>query len=442
MLNRFYIKIISAGLLIVFISAGCGSKKQVSQVETEALKPSWVNKKPIDQAYYYGVGKADKKYHASDYQQTAKKFALEDLSSEIEVKLDAQSVLYQKETSRDYFETYQAITQIEVSQNISGFEPVDSWNNDNEYWVLYRLSKSKYKQIEADKRNQAIAQAIHYLDESENALDYKSRFEKLLLAIKSIKPYLNEPLETTYNNSNIYLGNYITNKMEEMLDGLSISSSKEVIELNFQNCYLSMANWSLQFNNLPVNRFPVRVKFKTYSAQQKLTDVNGLISYPIGTHFFESTIPNVEIWVAIDDLIEDQLLQSIFNDKYADNTIIVSLKKPVFYIDSEKGKGVIQQEILKAGGKVSNQSNLADIILKFEYNVTDLGRSNDFYTSKCETIVSVNGTMKEVNFQKNWPPAKGVHLNRENAREKAIENALEQIDYRWFQELISDMCNQ
>ena len=440
MLNSFYLSKIASGLLIFITLSGCSSKKQVEQIETNPEKPSWVNKKPIDQAYYYGVGKADKKYHSSDYQQTAKKFALEDLSSEIEVKLDAQSVLYQKETSRDYFETYQAITQIEVSQNISGFEPVDSWNNENEYWVLYRLSKSKYKQIESDKRNQAITQAKHYLDESGNALDYKTRFEKLLLAMQSIKSYLNEPLETTYNNSNIYLGNYISNKVEEMLDGLSISSSKELIELNMQNCYSSTANWSLQFNNSPVNKFPVRIKFKTYTAQQKISNENGLVSYSAEAHFFESTPPVVEIWVATDDIIDDQLLQSLFNEKYADNSLNVSLKKPVFYINSEKGKGVIQEEILKAGGKVSNQVDHADITLMFKFKTTDLGKSNDFYTSKCETIVSVQSKNKEVNFQKNWPPAKGVHLNRENAREKAIENSLEQINYKWFQDLIMDIC--
>ena len=116
MLNRSYLNIIASGLLILMMITGCKSKKQVEQIDNIALKPSWVDHKPIEQAYYYGVGKADKKYHSSDYQQSAKKLALEDLSSEIEVKLDAQSILYQKETSREYFETYQATTQIEVSQ--------------------------------------------------------------------------------------------------------------------------------------------------------------------------------------------------------------------------------------------------------------------------------------------------------------------------------------
>ena len=440
MLNRFHLNTIASGLLIFLIITSCGSKKQVGQADTIPIKPSWVNKKPIDQAYYYGVGKADKKYHASDYQQTAKKFALEDLSSEIEVKLDAQSVLYQKETSRDYFETYQAITQIEVSQSISGFEPVDSWNNENEYWVLYRLSKSKYRQIEADKRNQAITQAIHYIDEAENALDNKSRFEKLLLGLQSIESYLNEPLETTYNNSSIYLGNYITNNIEEMFDGLSITSSKESIDLNFQNCYSSRANWSLQFNNLPVNNLPVRIKFKTYTAQQTISDKNGLISYTVEAHFFENTPPIVELWVATADLVDDKLLQSLFNEKYASNRLTVSIKKPVFLIESENGKGIIQQEIIKAGGKVTNEEDNADIALKFKFNITELGKSNDFYTNKCETIVAVKSKNNEVNFQKNWPPAKGVHLNQMNAREKAIENSLEQINYRWFQDLILDIC--
>ena len=106
----------------------------------------------------------------------------------------------------------------------------------------------------------------------------------------------------------------------------------------------------------------------------------------------------------------------------------------------ENGKGAIQQSILKAGGKVTNQDNQADVTLIFKFNVTDLGRSNDFYTSKCETIVSVQSKNREVNFQKNLPPEKGVHLNAENAREKAIENSIEQINYRWFQGLILDIC--
>ena len=112
----------------------------------------------------------------------------------------------------------------------------------------------------------------------------------------------------------------------------------------------------------------------------------------------------------------------------------------MFYIYSEKGKGVIQEKILKAGGKVSNQVDQANITLNVNFKITDLGKSNDFYTSKCETIVSVKSKNKEVNFQKNWPPAKGVHLNPENAREKAIENSLEQIKYKWFQDLIVDIC--
>jgi len=442
MLNRIYINTILTALLILFIFAGCGSKKQVSQVETEVLKPSWVNKKPIDGAYYYGVGKADKKYHASDYQQSAKTFALEDLSSEIEVKLDAQSVLYQKETSRNYFESYQAITQIEVSQNISGFEPVDSWNNENEYWVLYRLSKTKYALIEDEKRNKAIAQAIHYIDEAELSLSYKKRFDNLTMAMESIKAYLNKPLKTTFNNATIYLGNYISNKMEESLEGLVMYASKDEINLNLENCYTSSVDWSLQYKNIPVGNLPVRIKFKTFSAQLTYSDENGIFGYEVANRYFDKNQPDVEVWVNTSDLIDDPLIQSLFNQKYAFNQIDVSLHKPVFLVDTDEGKEIIQQEIIKAGGKVTTRVEQAGIILKFEFKVTELGKASDFYTSKCAIIVSAIDEHDNLELQKSWPAVKGIHLNRVSSRDRAIGNSLEQINYKWFQQLISDLCNQ
>jgi len=442
MLDKFFIYKITAGFLVLFFLSDCSSKKQVIQSEDFEAKPSWVDHKPIDPEYYYGIGKADKNYHHSEYQQSAKKMALEDLSSEIEVKLDAKSVLYQKETSIDYYETYQATTQIEVTQNISGFEPVDAWNNEKEYWVLYRLSKTKYAHLEAEKRNKAISQAIHYLDESENSPDFKKRFNNLILALQSIQPYLNKPLKTTYNNSTVYLGNYITNQVEENLEGLFIYASKDNIDLNLDNCYESNINWSLQYNNLPVNNFPVRIKFKTYSSQLTFTDENGLFSYEAANKYYDKPPPIIESWINTSDLIDDQLIRSLFNQKYANNRVGVKLQKPVFLIDSDKGKDIIQQEIIKAGGTVTNNIDHAGIILKFKFDVTDLGKADDFYTSKCEIVVSVIGENENFGTQKSWPAVKGIHLNRASAKDRAISNSLEQIGYRWFQQLISDLCDK
>lgn len=433
--------VVSLFMVLVFLT-NCNSNKKTIQSEIIEIKPTWVDHKPINPEYYYGVGKADKKYHNSDYQQSAKKMALEDLSSEIEVKLDAKSVLYQKENSREYYESYQSTIQIEVTQNISGFEPVDSWNNENEYWVLYRLSKTKYAHIEAEKRNKAISKALHYVDEAELSSEIKKKIDNLTLALQSIKPYLNKPLKTTHHNSTIYLGDYISDQIEEKLMGLVIYPSREKIDLNLRNCYQSTSNWSLQYKNLPVTNFPIRIKFKTYSAQLTYTDDNGLFNYHLVSRYFDNPPPNLQVWINTSDLIDDQLILTLFDEKYAGKRIDITLHKPGFLIDSKKGKDAIQQKIIKSGGKITNNIEQADIILKFNFNITDLGKADDFYITKCEIIVSVIGNNNQINGQKSWPSVKGIHLNKASSREKAIENSLEQIDYPWFQELISDFCNQ
>jgi hypothetical protein len=442
MLNNHSFYSIAFGLLILLFLTDCNAKKKATQTLVYSPTPEWVDKKPIDPQYYYGIGKADKKYHSADYQQAAKKMALEDMASEIEVNLDAKSVLYQKENSFEYYETYQSTIKIEVTQNISGFEPVDSWNDENNYWVLYRLSKSKYEHVEAEKLNQAISKALHYIEVSESSQHYKKRLDNLILAMQSIKPYLNKPLKTSYNNSTIYLGNYITNKIEEMLEGLIIYGSKDKIDLNLKNCYATNANWSLQYNNLPISNFPVRIKFKTYSPQLVYSDENGIFSYNVAARYYDNTPPLIEAWISTTDLMDDQLILSLFNQKYAINRTDVELYKPVFLINSDNGKNVIQQEIIKAGGKVTNNIDEAGVILKFEFKVSDLGKADDFFTSKCEIIVSVIGKNEHFETQKSWPAVKGIQLNRASARDKAINNSIEQIGYRWFQQLISDLCDQ
>ena len=190
MLNKSTKNITLISIVVLLIISGCSPKKQVLDPEPSTPAPNWINQKPINSQYYFGIGKADKKYHTSNYQQVAKNSALEDIASEIEVKLDAQSVLFQNETSREYFENYQSTIKIEVTKNISGFEAVDSWFNENEYWVLYKLSKSKYAEIEAEKRNKSISKAIHYIDQYNQSENYLQKLEYLVTALKSVKPYL------------------------------------------------------------------------------------------------------------------------------------------------------------------------------------------------------------------------------------------------------------
>ena len=74
--------------LLVF--AACKSNQTATPVETqpENPKPHWVTKRPIDGSNYTGIAAVSKLQYRLDYAQQAKSRALEDLASEIKVKVE------------------------------------------------------------------------------------------------------------------------------------------------------------------------------------------------------------------------------------------------------------------------------------------------------------------------------------------------------------------
>ena len=86
---------------------GCKSKKNLSESEISSKKsPEWVSQRPISSSYYVGIGVASILKNPTDYASIAKNNALNDLASEIEVKINSNSVLYNLEQNSKYREDY------------------------------------------------------------------------------------------------------------------------------------------------------------------------------------------------------------------------------------------------------------------------------------------------------------------------------------------------
>ena len=435
MLNRLLV-IIS----VLIIAVSCTSAKKAQKTDLENSKPEWVLKKPISSSYYYGIGNANMNTHSKDFQQIAKNKALEDLSSEIEVTIDAQSVLSTKETSLSFIENYQATTRIDVKNNLSEFEAVESWVNENEYWVLYRLSKSRYQELEAERKNKAINEALHFLNESDKALTYKLQFEYLLQGLDAIKSYLNDPLKTERNSQTIYLGNYILSSINSRLSKLKLIKAKNSLLLNWNNCFTEEATFSLQYNDIPVEDIPVRVKYNSYASQKMISDENGFVKYEAKANFYDDLPTKMDAWIYTSDLIKDPLIAELFEKEYSPVYMDVNLDKPYVFVNTSRDRGAFQEIIEKAGAKISPDSASADIYLDARFKTVSVGKSNDFYTSSCSIEMKVYNSDHELIEKKIWPEVKGVHTNKLSADNKASENAVKQIKYTWIQKLIMEHC--
>jgi len=149
-------------LTLIFLAA-CSPK--VQPPDPDSLKPSWLRAEPNQAGYYTGIGHSIKD-GTNNYVQSAKKSALDDLVSEIKVNVSSTSVLSQLETNKKLTEQYQQVIQTTAADEIEEFEMVDAWEDASNYWVYYRLSIERYRQIKEEQKRNATTLALGYFEKS------------------------------------------------------------------------------------------------------------------------------------------------------------------------------------------------------------------------------------------------------------------------------------
>ena len=213
-------------LMLLVLMAACGSQKEIQQ--TASPKPTWLEQRPATSRYYIGIGMADTNYHPVGYQQAAKREALADLASEIQVKIDTRSMLYQLEDRERFRESYQSATQLQANQLLEGYQLMDSWRKGSRYWVYYRLDKKAYRQQQAEKKQQAAEQGWLLFQQGEK-METNGHFalatNQYLQALTTVEPYLGKPLILATDEGEVEVGMRIYQKLLDLNNALEVQFS-------------------------------------------------------------------------------------------------------------------------------------------------------------------------------------------------------------------------
>ena len=151
---------------------------------------NWVLKRPINQAYFIGIGMVNKS-NSTNHIQSAKNNALNDLSSEISVNISSEIVDIMIEQSGMSEEESRSEIHASTKADLEEYELVDTWENDYEYWVYYRLSKAKYQANIELKRQNAISLSLDLFKKA------KALGNKLIVGVitdEGVKKYKREPI--------------------------------------------------------------------------------------------------------------------------------------------------------------------------------------------------------------------------------------------------------
>lgn len=259
---------ISIGQGIIFPFALC-FLLLLSSTSIAQNQPSWVSSRPINSMYYTGIGSALKS--EKDYMKIAKKKALSDLISEIEVKVASNSLLNTVDDNGTISSYFKENIQMKASKKIEDYELVEAWESDTEYWVYYQLNKYDYKEKERIRVERMLQKTYDLLVKAKENKGNGNISAAILNCIEGIELMqfdLNKNLPYQKNGQTLYLGNELFQLLTTVFNGVEIKVNPSKVEAQiFQPVKEKITIQVSRGMQQQVINLPLKVEFKIGSGE-------------------------------------------------------------------------------------------------------------------------------------------------------------------------------
>jgi hypothetical protein len=357
----------------------------VQPPDPESLKPAWLRNEPYQDGYYTGIGHSTKD-GSNNYIQAAKKSALDDLVSDIKVNVSSVSVLSQFEADKKFTEQYEQIIKTTTADEIEEFELVDAWEDATNYWVYYRLSIARYRQIKEEQKRNATVLATDYLQKARQAEKDGERLQSVTYyfqAFRSIEKYLGEAIRVTLDGKEVLLVNEIYASIQSVLDKINLRVDPATIELNRrvnQSAQTVIAKAAYKDLGRPAINLPLYAAFEKGAGDvfpNYKTDEKGQIKILMNKISSKELEQTVGIKVDIDAMSGTsgspvyKLIAATLNVPRAQVTLKV--QRPVVFMTADE-KSFGQN---KANFQISNK--LRNLLANNGFEFTDDKRSADLW---------------------------------------------------------------
>ncbi|MEM9982712.1 MAG: LPP20 family lipoprotein, partial [Bacteroidota bacterium] len=315
-------------------------------------RPSWVKAKPVESGYYTGIGYASSQM--SDYQQAAKKSALQDLLSEIKVTVSSRSFLFQTDKNDQFREAYESSIKTTTSGEVQDFELVDTYEDEQQkgYWVYYRLSKAKYQSEKLRKQENAKKQALDFYEKAQqNAQkgDWMTAMDLYMKGLMSLKDYWGENTSVVHEGQEIQLGATLYTKVQRILDQLVVTSPTTKIALSKRmNTSAEVTVQVQDRTQRSLANMPLSTTFLVGGGDVHpyyTTNAQGKATIIVGKVYGNSASQKLQIGIALEKISQGSVEDPFYNYllsrfRVPTHEVILSIEKPVFYLTStEKNLG-------------------------------------------------------------------------------------------------------
>jgi LPP20 lipoprotein len=459
--DHLFVKRLSVFLLIL---SGCSPAVNTSlKADLKNPKPEWLSAKPGQSIYYIGIGKSIKD-GTNNYLQEAKKSALEDLISEIKVNISSTSVLSQLDANKEFQEKYEQIIQTTAADEIEEFEQVDTWQDERNFWVYYRLSKQRYKEIKDEQKRNAVSISLDFFTKAKQA----ERNGEPVLALgfyyqgfRAIQKYLGEPIRLEYEGKEILLTSEIIASMQLLFDKMEVSVKPTEIALNRRVSVSDQTITVKAFDKTSkkiIADLPLKAEFEKGSGNvfpNYKTDTDGLVKIlltKIGSRDLEQTVA-----IKVNPLsfagqsatkIDSLVVQKMVVPRA---TLLLKVQRPSVYVTSvEKSLGIDKQNsqitnriknyLANAGFEFTDDKSKAELTMDIDANSEKGAVSGSIYITYVTAVIRVSATKtnKEI-YATTLDRIKGFSLDYQRSSQEAYNKSLEILEKEKLPELLNSI---
>ncbi|MFN3875093.1 MAG: LPP20 family lipoprotein [Flavobacteriales bacterium] len=438
-----------SALLVVALLAACkgAQQAQAPPAQPADARPEWVRARPVSSAYYIGIGLASKA--RPDWQEAARKNALEQLAQEISVRVEGNSLLFTADGRSRFDETFTSTIRTTTSEQLEGFELVDTYDSPTEHWVYYRLSKSEHARLKAERKGKAIATALDLHQRARSSIaagNLREAIDQDLRALIAIKPYWGENDMAELDGRSVPLATEVYAHLQSLTTGIRLQLLPDRIDLDYGGRFRREVLVSAAFGDNSSARhlpqLPLRIAYTGLDGpvtEQKNTDAEGRLRTSVQR---AANKPGNELLVRpdLDALVSKDLEPAVVRALMGSLSVPqarapISVRMPLLAIRAaETNLGapvgdaglapVIREELTRAGFRIVEREAEADLVMQVTGSTRSGGEANGFHTAFLDASWSVRDRRTgDVVKEGVMPNMKGIQLSMEKAGIDAYKRA-------------------
>lgn len=461
---RYFLYIL---LLAVLVALSCKRQQPVAQTNNTQVtesnpKPNWVIGKPSSSLYFQGIGVAQKSRGNADHLENAKKSALNDVASEIKVNISSNSLLYTLE--REYKFQQEFIENITTTTNLDleGLEVAGTWEDDQQYWIYYRLNRNDYYAKKAAEKQQAIDRAADYYFKGKDAWSnqqVKSALDLQLRGLMQLKSYWAESNAFEIDGKTVLLDNEIFKEILTIAAAIDIIATPSKVTLELNNGFNALCNLKItdKTSGKPLNGVAVFYNYRTASGMQSqyaISASGGSINVALGNPDRMATYNELRAKVDLEKLIETkgldrEMISLLRRLETTEIKVPIEFKRPIFYVESNEQnldnrqrlsyiKDQLSNELIKAGMTISNDKSAAQVIVNITGRTREGGTTNGFSISFLNLNISfTDAAGRKIIYESSFNDIKGVGNSFDHAGIKAYEKGKESLNSQYVNDALN-----